>query len=182
MEAGTQSAPVPRVDDADGENPIIEIMRNADVEAFTARLADDVVFHSPAARFSFHGKEIASALFESMVRASDSTPWDVMDFWDLGETHLMTFSPPIGGRRVDLMNVTRLNEDGQIREITVYARPMSSIAVFPAFVFPQLVERYHGKARARFVAALCRPLPRILELGVAAGLRLGRPPGADFDP
>jgi hypothetical protein len=181
MEARTQTAPVAGSHDADGVDPIVEIMANADHAAFSARLADDVVFHSPAARFSFRGREIASALFETMVRQSDPNGWRVLDFWDLGETHVMAFSAPIGGRRVDLMNVTRLNERGQIREITVYARPMASIAVFPAFVFPRLVGRYRGRLRTAIVWLLCRPLPRILELGVVGILRIGRPPGTDFE-
>ena len=191
MEARPQAVPVPGSDNADvvppiaggtdGVDPIVEVIANADAAAFSARLADDVVFHSPAARFSFQGREIASALFEAMVQASDRDQWRVLDFWDLGETHVMAFSTPIGGRRVDLMNVTRLNERGQIREITVYARPMASIAVFPAFVFPKLVARYRGRLRWLLVWLLCRPLPRILEIGVAGILRLGQPRGAEFD-
>jgi hypothetical protein len=181
MEARAQSATVPRRYDAGDVHPGVEAISNADPAAFSARLADDVVFHSPAARFSFEGREIASALFEGMVRASDPDQWRVLDFWDLGETHLMTFSTRIGGRQVDLMNVVRLDERGQIRELTVYARPMAAIAVFPAFVFPQLVARYRGRLRTALVLLMCRPLPWILERGVAAGLRIGQPPGAGFD-
>src|SRR5256885_17130995 len=100
--AKPRTGPVPVSDNGHGSDPIVEIIANADAAAFSARLADDVVFHSPAARFSFKGREIASALFEAMVQASDRDQWRVLDFWDLGETHVMAFSTPIGGRRVDL--------------------------------------------------------------------------------
>jgi hypothetical protein len=181
MEAIPHPAPVAGSGDSNGIDPAIAAIANADAAAFEARLADDVVFHSPAARFSFSGKEIASALFESMVQVSDPDKWRVLDFWDLGDTHLMAFSTTIGGRQVDLMNVVRLNEQGKIRDLTVYARPMAAIAAFPAYVFPRLVARFRGRVRATLVLLLCRPLPTILELGVIGILRLGSPPGTDFD-
>ena len=181
MEAKAQSGPSAVSDRADALDRGVKAIANADPAAFSALLADDVVFHSPAARFSFTGKEIASALFESMVKGSDRDKWRVLDFWDLGDTHLMAFTTTIGGRQVDLMNVMRLDEQHQLRELTVYARPMASIAVFPAFVFPRLVARFRGRPRAALVWLLCRPLPTILELGVIGILRLGRPPGTEFD-
>jgi hypothetical protein len=180
MEATPQLTRIPGSDHADGERHV-DIVARADYAALRARLADDVVFHSPAARFNFRGPEIASALFETMVKQSDLDKWRVTEFWDEGDTHLMALTTSIGGRQLDLLSVTRLDEEGQIRETTVYARPMASIAVFPAFVFPRLVLRFRGRARAALVWLLCRPLPRILELGVVGVLRLGQPQGTDFD-
>jgi len=182
METVPQPARLPATDGAAAAvHPGVAAIANADPVAFAARLAHDVVFHSPAARFSFRGKEIASALFEAMVHESDPEQWRVLDFWDLGDKHVMAFSTCIGGRQVDLMNVVRLDERGQICDLTVYARPMAAISVFPAFVFPRLVGRYRGRLRTALVWLLCRPLPTILELGVVAILRLGSPPGTDFD-
>src|SRR5947207_974096 len=142
MEATPQVTPMPRRDGADGVDPIRDVVARADYEGFSARLADDVVFRSPAARFRFRGQEIASALFETMVKQSDLDRWRVLDFWDLGDTHVMSITTTIGGRQLDMLTLTRLDEQGQIRELTGYARPMASIAVFPAFVFPHLVARF----------------------------------------
>src|SRR5436190_24234282 len=124
MEATQQVAPVSESADADGVDPILDIVARADYAAFSARLADDVVFHSPAARFNFRGREITSALFETMVRQSDLDKWRVQDFWDLGDTHLMALTTTIGGRQLDMLTLARLDERGQIRELTGYGRPM----------------------------------------------------------
>jgi hypothetical protein len=158
----------------------VDIVARRDYAAFRERLAEDVAFHSPAARFNFRGPEVTAALFETMVKQSDPDKWRVRDFWDMGDTHLMSLTTTIGGRKLDLVSVTRFNEQGKIRDSTVYARPMASIAVFPAFVFPRLVNRFHGPVRAALVWLICRPLPWILELGVVGVLRLGNVPGTDF--
>jgi hypothetical protein len=181
MNATPQVATVSASDRADGVDPILDIVRRADTDAFSARLADDVVFHSPAARFNFRGREIASLLFKTMVQQSDLDKWEVQDFWDMGDTHIMAITTTIGGRQLDMLTLTRLDEQGQICELTNYARPMAAISVFPAFVFPHLVRRTRGRVRSALVWALCRPLPRILDFGVVGILRLGRPPGTDFD-
>ena len=98
----------------------------------------------------------------------------------MGDTHLISLTTSIGGRKLDLVSVTRFNKEGKITDSTVYARPMASIAVFPAFVFPRLVRRFHGPVRAALVWLICRPLPRILEIGVVGVLRFGNLPGTDF--
>ena len=180
MESRSQVAAVPASNNGDGVDPIRDIVANGDYTAFAERLAEDVVFNSPAARFSVHGREQTAFLFETMVKESDRSKWRVTDFWDMGDTHLMALTMSIGGFEVQLLNVTRIDENGQIRNLTAYARPMASIAVFPAFIFPHLVRKTRGPRRAAIVGAICRPLPRILELGVLAGLRLGQPPGTDL--
>jgi len=158
----------------------VDIVARGDYRAFRERLADDVAFHSPADRFNFRGPEITAALFETMYKQSDPSKWKVLDFWDMRDTHVMRLTTTIGGRKLDLVSVTRFNDQDQIQDSTVYARPMASIAVFPAFVFPRLVKRYHGPLRTGLVWLICRPLPRILEIGVVGVLRLGNLPGTDF--
>lgn len=180
MEATSQLTQAPEQKFGEGDRHV-DIVARADYTAFKERLADDVVFHSPAARFNFHGPELTAALFENLVKASDLSKWEVQDFWDEGDVHLMRLTTTVGGRKLDLLSVTHFNERDQIRESTVYARPMASIAIFPAFVFPRLVRRFHGRPRAALVWAICRPLPTILKLGVVGVLRLGNIQGTDFD-
>jgi hypothetical protein len=47
-------------------------------------------------------------------------------------------------------------------------------------VLPKLVSRYHGPVRTALVWMICRPLPKMLEIGVVRVLRLGKLPGTDF--
>lgn len=179
MEATTQATQAPAHEFGQGDRHV-DVVARGDYRAFRERLADDVAFHSPAARFNFRGPEITAALFETMYKQSDPATWKVLDFWDMGDTHLMRLTTMLGGRKLDLVSVTRFNDEGLIQDSTVYARPMASIAAFPAFVFPRLVSRYHGRLRTALVWLICRPLPKILEIGVVQVLRFGKLPGTDF--
>ncbi len=178
--AAPKSAP-PRSDGAGGKDAIVDVVNRADYAIFAKILAEDVVFHSPVYRLRFHGREITSALFERLVKQSDLERWRVQGFWNLGDAHFVALTTNVHGHQLDLLLLTRLNGRFQIREVTAYARPMTSIAIFPAFVFPHLVERFRGRARAAAVRLLFRPLPRILDLLVHAGLGFGRLPQGEFE-
>ena len=181
MEAARKSAP--RSDGAGRADPIADVVGRADYATFAQALAEDVVFRSPVSRgFRFQGRDITSALFERLVKQSDLDRWGVQGSWNLGDgQHLVALTTTVRGHQLDLLLLTRLNERLQICEVTGYGRPMASIAVFPAFVYPHLAARFRGRVRAALVRLLFRPLPRILGLGVAAGLRLAQPPQAEFE-
>lgn len=181
MEATPKSAPIPQGDGAGGADPIVDVVARADYTIFAEGLADDVVFRSPVSRFRFRGREITAALFERLVKQSDPDRWRVQDYWHVGDAHIMALTTTVRGHQLDLLIVTRMNERLQIREVLAYGRPMAAIAIFPAFVYPHLVERFRGRARSVLVRLLFRPLPRLLDLGVATGLRLGQPPQAEFE-
>lgn len=179
MEVTPQSA---RASDGAGRGErIVDAVASSDAAMFADRLADDVIFRSPVARFRFQGKDIAAALFETLVTESDAGRWKVQDFWDIGDRHFVAIKTSLRGHELDLLIVTLLNERGQIREVIAYGRPLASIAIFPAFVYPHLVERFRGRTRAKLVRLFFRPFPRMLEIAIAAGLGLGQPPEAEFD-
>lgn len=181
MEATPKSAP--RSDGAVPADPIADVVARADYETFARALADDVVFRSPVSGgFRFQGRDITSALFERLVKQSDPDRWGVQGSWSLGDgRHLVALTTTVRGHQLELLLLTRLNERFQICEVTGYGRPMASIAIFPAFVYPHLVERFRGRAQAALVRLLFRPLPRILGIFVKEGLRLGQPPQAEFE-
>lgn len=181
MEAAPKKARTPSSDGAGRKDPIVEIVNRADYATFAQALAEDVVFRSPVSRFRFQGREITSALFERLVKQSDLDKWRVLDSWNLGDAHAVALTTSVRGHQLDLLLVTRINERFQIREVTAYARPMASIAIFPAFVYPHLVERFRGRGRAAVLRVLFRPLPRLLELVVGHGLGFGKPAQAEFE-
>lgn len=179
MEAAKKVTKLPREEFGKGDRHV-DVIARRDYDELRNRLADDVAFHSPAARFNFRGAQLTGDLFETVMKESDPDKWEVLDFWDLGEIHIMSLTTTVHGRKLDMLSVTRFNEDGKIQDSTVYARPLPSIAIFPAFIFPRLVRRYRGPLRAAIVWMICRPLPRILEMGVVGVLRFGNVPGTDF--
>jgi hypothetical protein len=180
MEAAPKSAP--RSDGAGLGDPIADVVGRADYETFAKALADDVVFRSPVSRFRFRGKEITSTLFERLVDQSDLERWQVLDFWRLADgKYLLSLTTTVHGHQLDLMLLTRFNERFQICEVTAYCRPMASIAIFPAFVYPHLVRRFRGPVRGTLLRWIFRPLPRILDFVAARGLGFGKPPEAEFE-
>ena len=180
MEAAPKSAP--RSDGAGPTDPIADVVGRADYETFAKALADDVVFRSPVSRFRFRGKEITATLFERLVDQSDPERWRVLDSWRLGDgLYLLSLTTTVHGHQLDLFLLTRFNERFQICEVTAYCRPMASIAIFPAFVYPHLVGRFRGRVRGKLLRLLFRPLPRILDLVARGGLGFGKPPEAEFE-
>jgi hypothetical protein len=183
MEARTKSAPFPRSGDASRGDPIADVVARADYETFRKALADDVIFRSPVSRFRFRGSEITSALFERLVKQSDLDRWRVHGAWSLGnQQHLLAFTTTVHGHQLDLLLMTRFNERFQICEVAAYCRPMASIAIFPAFVYPHLVSLFRGRVRGTLLRLLFRPLPRILDLVASGGLGFGQPKEAVFEP
>lgn len=180
--ATAKSASTPRRGDAVVTDPIADAVDRGDYDLFKQVLADDVVFRSPVSRFRFRGPDITSALFERLVKQSDPERWGVQDAWRLGErAHAVALTTNVHGHQLDLLLITRMNERYQIGEVTVYARPMASIAIFPAFVYPHLVELFRSPGRARLVRLMFRPLPRLLKVFTSSGLGFGKPPQAEFE-
>lgn len=174
----------PRGNGAVPTDPIADVVGRADYDIFAQALADDVVFRSPVSGgFRFRGSDITAALFERLVKQSDLDQWGVQGTWNLGDRrHLVALTTTVHGHQLELLLMTRLNERFQICEVTGYGRPMASIAIFPAFVYPHLAELFRGRTRARLVRLLFRPLPRLLGVFVKQGLRIGQPPQAEFEP
>jgi hypothetical protein len=181
MSTARRPARPPGTDGAVVKDPIVEVVKKADYETFRLALADDVIFRSPVSRFRFKGKDITSTLFERLVKQSDLDKWEVLDSGTLGDAHTVLLTTTVRGHKLDLILVTRFNERFQIREVTAYGRPLAAIAIFPAFVYPHLVERFRDKRRSAILRVLFRPLPRALEKLLGAGLGFGRPPQAMFE-
>lgn len=181
MSTARKTALPPGVDGAAIKDPIVEVVQKADYETFRLALADDVIFRSPVSRFRFKGKDITSTLFERLVKQSDLDQWKVLDSGTLGDAHVVLLTTCVRGHQLDLVLVTRFNERFQIREVTAYGRPLASIAIFPAFVYPHLVDRFRDKRRSAILRVLFRPLPRALEMLLSTGLGFGRPPQAMFE-
>jgi hypothetical protein len=180
--AGAKSAPRPSRDGVGPSDPIADVVAKRDYETFRKVLADDVIFRSPVSRFRFRGSAITSALFERLVKQSDPERWRVHGAWSLGVgQHLLAFTTTVHGHQLDLLLMTRFNERFQITEVAAYCRPMASIAIFPAFVYPHLVSLFRGKVRGTLLRVLFRPLPRLLELVASGGLGFGRPKEATFE-
>lgn len=157
------TAPVP--------HPLRTAMEARDVDAMVATLAPDVVFRSPAVSTPFVGREAVRELFTALIASLEE--FEYTHEIDGGETRVIGFRARIAGRPVEGVDLLEHDADGRVREITVYARPLSGAAAFVAAIGPRLAAA-RSPARGRFAAIGTRPLPGFLAFVDAVGARLIR--------
>lgn len=130
---------------------------NADADAVGDLLAPDVVFHSPlTSRIRFEGKDEVVALHRDIFTVLDDL--GTSEPMTLGDTGSFPFTGRVRGRKLEAMNMVRVNEHGLIAEFTVYARPLPAVATLFATLPPRVTARRRGRARGALVAVLARPL------------------------
>ncbi len=141
-----------------------------DVQAVIALLAPDIVVRSPITnRIRFEGIEQVSDLF---VRIFDVIS-DIRFYETIGEgeaSQVIFWRARVGRHYLEESNLLRLDDQGRIREMTVFMRPVSGLMVLAT----ELVSSFARSQRARPRA--CRADDaRAAERGLPFG-RAARPP------
>jgi hypothetical protein len=130
---------------------------SGDADAVAELLAPDVVFHSPmTARIRFEGKEEVAALHRDIFAVLEDL--DTTEPLALGDTRSFSFRARVRGAELEAINLVRFNEQGQIVEFKVFARPLPSLATLFAALPPRVSARRRGRLRGALVAFLTRPL------------------------
>ncbi|OBA83526.1 hypothetical protein A9W99_07535 [Mycobacterium sp. 1164966.3] len=130
---------------------------NADSGALAPILASDVVFRSPlTSRIRFEGKEEVIALHSDIFAVIECL--STTEPLTRGDTGVFTFSGNVRGLQLDAMNLVRVNEQGMIVELTIFARPLPTLATLFATLPPRVTTRRRGRAKGALVAALAAPL------------------------
>ena len=106
-------------------SPAIKALRAAgergDADAIAELLAQDVVFHSPlTSRVRFEGRDEVVALHRDIFSVLENI--DTTEPLVLGDTQAFIFRAQVRGTELEVMNVVRVNEQGQIVEITIFGR------------------------------------------------------------
>lgn len=130
---------------------------NADGSAVAEILAPDVIFHTPlTSRIRFEGSDEVTALHRdifAVIKGLSTT-----EPLTRGDTGVFTFSGHVRGLKLDAMNQVRVNEQGKIVELTIFARPLPALATLFATLPPRVTARRRGRAKGALVAALATPL------------------------
>ena len=130
---------------------------SGDADAVAALLAPDVVFHSPiTARIRFEGKEEVAALHRDIFAVLKDL--DTTDPLALGDTRSFSFRARVRGVELEAMVLVRFNEQGQIVEFKVFARPLAALATLFAALPPRVSARRRGRLWGALAAVLTRPL------------------------
>jgi len=129
----------------------------ADASAVADLLAPDVVFHSPlTSRLRFEGKDEVAALHRDIFAVLENI--DTSEPLTLGDTQAFTFRAQVRGSELEVMNLVRCNEVGQIAEITIFARPLPGLATLFAALPPRVSARRRGRLVGAMVSLVGRPL------------------------
>ena len=130
---------------------------SGDAGAVAELLAPDVVFHSPmTTRIRFEGKEEVVALHRDIFAVFEDL--DTTEPLALGDTRSFSFRARVRGVELEAINLLRFNEQGQIVEFKVFARPLASLATLWAALPPRVSARRRGRLRGALAAFLAWPL------------------------
>src|ERR1700704_2944611 len=132
-------------------NPIPTPLRAAfearDHDATLEALAPDVVLRSPIFELPFTGIDEAGDLFAVLIE----------ELWPLtyvdeipGDPHVLHFTGEINGKELEGLDLLRFDEEGRVKEITVFFRPFPAVAAFLSKTGPKLARKRGGAGRAAF--------------------------------
>jgi hypothetical protein len=99
-----------------------------DLEAMADVLREDVVLHSPILFRGFEGREIVLGVLTHVVATLEDFRYT--DELAEGDTVVLRFKARVGDRELEGIDFLELDEDGRVRELTVFMRPMSALKAF----------------------------------------------------
>jgi hypothetical protein len=162
-------------EDARMDSPVPTAMRVAfearDHAALMDALSDDVVLRSPIFDVPFTGKDEASDLFAAILEVM----WPVPYLAEIpGDPHVLQFRAEIDGTEVEGCDLVRFDDDGKVKEITVFMRPFPGIAAFLRATGPTLGRRRAGRRRGALMRVAGAPLGFFMRRTAADGPKLLR--------
>ena len=117
-------------------HPFRAAVEAEDQAAMTAVLAEDVVFHSPVAFTPFVGRESVMGVLGAVL--DTFSDFSYSDELDAGDTAALIFNARVGDKKVQGLDLLRLNEAGQVAELTVMLRPLSALIAMGEAMAPKV--------------------------------------------
>lgn len=147
-----------------------EAVESRDVDGFLATLAPGARLRSPITMLTEFDeverlRELMVAVFESIE--------DIRYFEDVGDESVraLFYRAHVGGQHVEEATLLRLDDQGRVREITLFFRPLPGLTAVAAALGPRLARR-RGVANWLVTSAMLRPLAAITRAGDRLGVRL----------
>jgi hypothetical protein len=109
-------------------HPFRTAVEAKNLDAAKATLREDVVLHSPILFRGFEGREIVAHVLTHVAATLE-------DFHYLDElagegTVVLRFKARVGDRELEGIDFLELDEQGLVKELTVFMRPMSALTAF----------------------------------------------------
>lgn len=99
-----------------------------DLEAAKATLREDVVLHSPILFRGFEGREMVLQVLTHVVATLEDFRY--VDELAGERTVVLRFKARVGDRELEGIDFLELDEQGLVKELTVFMRPMSALTAF----------------------------------------------------
>jgi hypothetical protein len=96
-----------------------------DFSAIDDLFAEDVTFNSPVVFKPYEGRDAVGVLLGAVSQVFEEFRYT--DQTETGDTATLAFSARVGDRELDGIDLLRFDDEGRIREMAVYIRPMSGI-------------------------------------------------------
>jgi len=135
-----------------------------DVTALVATLADGVVFHSPLSeRAGFQGREKVGALFTAVFDVLSDLRYQT----DIGDqdTRVVTATARVGRQELHEVAQLEFDEEGLVREIAMWMRPLPALTALMAALGPRLARRKGTPGLPLLVGAATAPLAAMTRFG-----------------
>jgi hypothetical protein len=149
-------------DSTAGHHAFTAALAARDIGALVDTLAPDVVLHSPITNTLFEGREVLTDLYSSLFDAFEELR--VTDQFQSGGTHALFWEGHIDGRFVAGADRVRVDDAGQVREITIVGRPLTGVAGFITGVGFHFARRRRGRVVARILRVTALPLAPMFSL------------------
>ena len=135
-----------------------------DIEGVIGTLAGDAVLRSPITdAVVFRGHDEIRELLHSVFATLD----DIRYFADVGDdaTRALFYRASVNGQPLEEATRIELNASGQIRELTLFFRPLPGLATLTSALAPRVARRRHGPLRALAAKLLVGPLGALTRAG-----------------
>lgn len=109
-----------------GETTFERAVEARDPDAIADALAAEVTFRSPVVYRPYEGREAVATVLRAVTRVFEQFEY-VQRFEAPDGAVALIFKARVGEREIDGLDLLRLDDDGQVTELTVMVRPLSGI-------------------------------------------------------
>jgi hypothetical protein len=111
-----------------GPHPFRSAAESKDLDLLSETLREDVVLHSPVLFRGFEGRDTVTAVLTHVAATLEELTYT--DELTEGDTVCLRFKAKVGERELEGIDFLELDEDGRVRELTVFMRPFSALTTF----------------------------------------------------
>jgi len=111
-----------------GPHPFRRAAESKDLDLLAETLREDVVLHSPVLFRGFEGRETVSTVLTHVASTLEGLTY--VDELAEGATVVLRFKAKVGDRELEGIDFLELDDDGKVRELTVFMRPFSALTAF----------------------------------------------------